>query len=57
MSEFMNDPVFVIAFGGILVICALLYAVECIRWSYEMERKCREAQKWLSVKGGHTHDS
>ena len=56
-KEFLNDPVFAIVFGGILVLCALLYGVECIRWSYEMERKCRKVQKRLRVKGRDTHDS
>ena len=48
MSEILNEPVFVFVFAGLLVVCALIYGIDCLRWANEMERRCRKVQKQIN---------
>lgn len=44
----MDEPLFAIVFGGILVVFTLIYGIDCLRWANEMERRCRRVQKQIN---------
>ena len=48
MRDFLNEPIFAVVFGGILVVCALIYGIDCLRWANAMERRCRRVQKQIN---------
>ena len=48
MRDFLNEPIFAVVVGGILVVCTLIYGIDCLRWANEMERRCRRVQKQIN---------
>lgn len=48
MRDIMNEPILAVVFGGLLVVCALIYGIDCLRWANEMERRCRRVQKQIN---------